>query len=130
MGIIIHTSKPPPPQKKNFQHFTRAVLLPIMEGQSHGVKHYSVQGSQSPRALNLLLRKLRVSILSPMGTNSPRVFTPGETKALAKSKVHQLSWAWVTNDVGVLGGWSSSLISKIWRTVMNSGHWSNLKFAL
>jgi hypothetical protein len=30
----------------------------------------------------------------------------------------------VTNDVGVLGGWSSSLISKIWRTVkMNSGHW-------
>jgi hypothetical protein len=28
-------------------------------------------------------------------------------------------------------GWSSSLISKIWRTVMNSEHcdWSNLKFA-
>jgi hypothetical protein len=52
------------------------------------------------------------------GTNSPRLFTPGETKALAKSKVHQLSRAWVTND-----GWSSSLISKIWRTVMNSGHW-------
>jgi hypothetical protein len=23
------------------------------------------------------------------GTNSPRLFTPGETKALAKSKVHQ-----------------------------------------
>jgi hypothetical protein len=52
------------------------------------------------------------------GTNPPRLFTPGETKALAKSKVHQLSRAWVTNDV-----WSSSLISKIWRTVMNSGHW-------
>jgi hypothetical protein len=52
------------------------------------------------------------------GTNSPRLFTPGETKALAKSKVHQLSRAWVTND-----GWSSSLISKIWPTVMNSGHW-------
>jgi hypothetical protein len=51
-------------------------------------------------------------------TNSPRLFTPGETKALAKFKVHQLSRAWVTND-----GWSSSLISKIWRTVMNSGHW-------
>ena len=51
------------------------------------------------------------------GTNSPRLFTPGETKALAESKVHQLSRAWVTND-----GWSSSLISKIWRTVMNSGH--------
>ena len=31
------------------------------------------------------------------GTNSPRLFTPGETKALAKSKVHQLSRAWVTN---------------------------------
>jgi hypothetical protein len=57
------------------------------------------------------------------GTNSPRLFTPGETKALAKSKVHQSSRAWVTNDVGVLGVWSSSLISKIWRTVMNSGHW-------
>jgi hypothetical protein len=57
------------------------------------------------------------------GTNSPWVFTPGETKALAKSKVHQWSWAWVTNNVGVSGGWSSSLISKIWWTVMNSGHW-------
>ena len=59
------------------------------------------------------------------GTNSPRLFTPGETKALAKSKVHQISRAWVTNR-----GWSSSLISKIWRTVMNSEHcdWSNLKF--
>ena len=32
------------------------------------------------------------------GTNSPRLFTPGETKALAKSKVHQLSRA-LTNDV-------------------------------
>ena len=37
------------------------------------------------------------------GTNSARLFTPGETKALAKSKVHQLSRAWVTNDVGVGG---------------------------
>jgi hypothetical protein len=34
------------------------------------------------------------------GINSPRLFTPGETKALAKSKVHQLSRAWVTNGVG------------------------------
>ena len=42
------------------------------------------------------------------GTNSPQLFTHGETKALAKSKVHQVSRAWVTNDVGVLGGWSSS----------------------
>jgi hypothetical protein len=50
------------------------------------------------------------------------LFTPGETKALAF--VHQWSRAWVTNGVGyVLGGWSSSLISNIWRTVMNSGHW-------
>ena len=32
----------------------------------------------------------------------PRLFTPGETKALAKSKVHQISRAWVTNR-----GWSS-----------------------
>ena len=46
------------------------------------------------------------------GTNSPRLFTPGETKALAESKVHQISRACVSND-----GWSSSLISKIWRTV-------------
>jgi hypothetical protein len=30
------------------------------------------------------------------GTNSPRLFTPGETKALAKSKVHQWARAWVT----------------------------------
>ena len=30
----------------------------------------------------------------------PRLFTPGETKTLAESKVHQLSRAWVTNGVG------------------------------
>ena len=36
------------------------------------------------------------------GTNSPRLFTPGETKALAQSKVHQISRAWVT-----VRGWSS-----------------------
>jgi hypothetical protein len=53
----------------------------------------------------------------------PRLFTPVETKPLEKSKVHQLSRAWVTNGVRVLDVWSSSLISKIWRTVMNSGHW-------
>ena len=66
--------------------------------------------------------KRRARVLIP-----PATFTPGETKALAKSKVHQISRAWVTNR-----GWSSSLISKIWRTVMNSEHcdWSNLKFAL
>ena len=41
--------------------------------------------------------ELRCRVLSPSrrreapceGTNSPRLFTPGETKALAKSKVHQ-----------------------------------------
>ena len=38
-------------------------------------------------------------------------------KALAESKVHQISRAWVINF-----GWSSSLISNIWRTVLNSGH--------
>jgi hypothetical protein len=31
--------------------------------------------------------------------NSPRLFTPGETKALAESKVHQWARASVTNDV-------------------------------
>jgi hypothetical protein len=72
-------------------------------------------------------RRARVLIpprlLIPEGTNSP----PGETKALAKSKVHQWSRAWLT-----VRGWSSSLISKILRTVMNSEHCdgSNLKFAL
>jgi hypothetical protein len=84
----------------------------------------------------------KVWILSPSrrreapceGTNSPRLFTPGETKALAKYKVHQWARAWVTVSGSVVrwfggsvvrwfGGWSSSLISKIWRTVMNGGHW-------
>ena len=51
------------------------------------------------------------------GTNSLRLFTPGETKALAESKVHQISRERVTNR-----WWSSSLISNTWRTVMNSGH--------
>jgi hypothetical protein len=46
------------------------------------------------------------------------IYTRGKTKALAKSEVHQWSRAWMTN-----GGWSSSLISKTWRTVMNSEHW-------
>jgi hypothetical protein len=39
--------------------------------------------------------KRRARVLIP-----PRLFTPGETKALAESKVHQLSRAWVTNGVG------------------------------
>jgi hypothetical protein len=33
------------------------------------------------------------------GTNSAWLFTPGKTKALAKSKVHQWSRAWVINGV-------------------------------
>ena len=37
------------------------------------------------------------------GTNPPRIFTPGETKALAESKVHQISRAWVTVRVSVGG---------------------------
>jgi hypothetical protein len=61
---------------------------------------------------SIIIPELRV-LIPP-----PRLFTPRETKALAKSKVHQWLWAWLTNV-----GWSSSLISKIWRTVMNSGHW-------
>jgi hypothetical protein len=36
------------------------------------------------------------------GTNPPRLFTPGETKALAESKVHQISRAWVTVRVSVV----------------------------
>jgi hypothetical protein len=81
--------------------------------------------------LSVMHKKKRRFIPEPTalceGTNSPRLFPPGETKALAESKVHQISRASVTNR-----GWSSSLISKIWRTVMNSEHydWSSLKFAL
>jgi hypothetical protein len=55
--------------------------------------------------------KRRARVLIPRGYLHPVKL------ALAKFKVHQLSRASVTND-----GWSSSLISKIWRTVMNSGH--------
>jgi hypothetical protein len=36
-------------------------------------------------------------------TNPPRLFTPGETKALEESKVHQISRAWVTVRV-LVGG--------------------------
>jgi hypothetical protein len=42
-------------------------------------------------------------------TNSDGLFATGEREAIAKSKVHQWSRAWVTNR-----GWSSSLILKIW----------------
>jgi hypothetical protein len=52
------------------------------------------------------------------GTNSPRLFTSGETKALAKSKVHQISRASVTNGVEWV---ASSLISKIWLIACRSG---------
>ena len=37
------------------------------------------------------------------GTNPTRLFTPEETKALAESKVHQISRAWVTVRVSVGG---------------------------
>jgi hypothetical protein len=57
------------------------------------------------------------------GTNSARLFTPGERNALAKSIVHQVSRtnAWLT-----VHGWSSSVISKYvadCRSVVNSEHW-------
>jgi hypothetical protein len=42
--------------------------------------------------------KRRAIVLIP-----PRLFTPGETKALAESKVHQISRAWVTVRVSVGG---------------------------
>ena len=43
------------------------------------------------RGLVLIIIVVNVINSSPAceGTNSPRLFTPGETKALAKSKVHQ-----------------------------------------
>ena len=37
------------------------------------------------------------------GTYPPWLFTPRETKALAESKVHQISRAWVTVHVSVGG---------------------------
>jgi hypothetical protein len=63
------------------------------------------------------------------GTNSSRLFTPWETKALAKSKVHQTSRAWLTNDVSVGGHphWSQKYGGLSW--IANTD-WSNLKFAL
>jgi hypothetical protein len=63
------------------------------------------------------------------GTNSPRLFTPGETKALAKSKVHQWARAWVTVS-GSVGGhphWSQKYGGLSW---IADTVWSNLKFAL
>jgi hypothetical protein len=50
------------------------------------------------------------------GTNSAWLFPPGESETLAKSKVHQLSRACVTNH-----GWSSSLISKIYGCLPDVG---------
>ena len=41
------------------------------------------------------------------GTNSPRLFTPGETKALGKSKVHQITRA--HGSPFIVHGWSSSV---------------------
>jgi hypothetical protein len=85
---------------------------------SSGCRHYKASSDRQmawfvslyfPRADGA---KRRARVLIP-----PRLFTRGETKALAESKVHQISRAWVTKR-----GWSSSLISNIWRTVMNSGH--------
>jgi hypothetical protein len=63
------------------------------------------------------------------GTNSPRLFTPGETKALAKSKVHQWERAWVTVS-GSVGGhphWSQKDSGLSW---IADTDWSNLKFVV
>jgi hypothetical protein len=48
---------------------------------------------------------LNVCIIRGEGTNSDRLFTPGERNALAKSS--NIAGAWLTAH-----GWSSSLISK------------------
>ena len=50
------------------------------------------------------------------GTNSARLFTPGESETLAKSKAHQLSRGWVINR-----GWSSSLNSEIYGCLPDVG---------
>ena len=52
------------------------------------------------------------------GTNSARPFTPGKKESIAKSEVHQISRALGSR---VVVSWSglSSLISKIWRTILH-----------
>jgi hypothetical protein len=53
------------------------------------------------------------------GTNPPWLFTPGETKALAKSKVHQWSRCWV----GGHPHWSQKYGGLSW---IADTDWSNL----
>ena len=60
---------------------------------------------------NLLLSPSRRRVAPCEGTNPHRLFTPGETKALAESKVHQISRAWVTVRVSV-GGHPHHRLSK------------------
>jgi hypothetical protein len=58
-------------------------------------------GIRSQSNLNSLLSPSRRREAPCEGTTPPpQLFTPGETKAIAKSKVHHLSRAWVTNGVG------------------------------
>ena len=70
------------------------------------------------------------------GTNSARLFTPGEREALAKSKVHQWSRAWVTNrsifksthlenHVSHNKLWSNFCLKK-WEELKYSGKWWNI----
>jgi hypothetical protein len=58
-------------------------------------KYIYIGSPYNPRAYGA---KRRARVLIP-----PRLFTPGETKALAESKVHQISRACVTVRVSVGG---------------------------
>ena len=79
-----------------FLHRVTDVVGSLLSRSLHiHIQIFSFVNNNSPRADGA---KRRARVLIP-----PRLFTPGETKALAKSKVHQLSRAWVTNDVGVGG---------------------------
>ena len=98
LTLSVFLSIPPPPGPP---------LITPDEGPSLETSKFSLCFSGSFSSTNESLSPSRRREAPCEGSNSPRLFTPGETKALAKSKVHQLSRAWVTHDVGVLGGWSS-----------------------
>jgi hypothetical protein len=110
------------------------------------VNHFIWISYQPIRALRPNIGRMHVNVIGILaGSLSPR--EPARrlvrTDRYKASERIQISACWqqdltdllqICSDLRVSGCVSSvsSLISKIWRTVMNSGHcdWSNLKFAL
>ena len=81
----------------NFKHMA---ALCLVGKQVNFIKLHILNTKHNINTSNEYLSPSRRREVPCEGTNSPRLFTPGETKALAKSKVHQLSRTWVTNGVG------------------------------